>query len=119
MNAKKKMGIKTGDTVVVITGKQAPATVDGKVQYTTGKVTKAFPATGRIIVEGVNVVTRHQKPRGQGMPGGIIHKEAPIDASNVMLLCPKCSKPTRIAYKVLEDGTKVRYCKKCGAAFEK
>ena len=97
MNAKKKMGIKTGDTVVVITGKQAPATVDGKVNYTTGKVTKAFP----------------------GMPGGIIHKEAPIDASNVMLLCSKCNKPTRIAYKVLEDGTKVRYCKKCNATFEK
>ena len=112
MNAKKKMGIKTGDTVVVITGKQAPATVDGKV-------TKAFPATGRVIVEGVNMVTRHQKARGQGMPGGIIHKEAPIDASNVMLLCSKCNKPTRIAYKVLEDGTKVRYCKKCNATFEK
>ena len=53
------------------------------------------------------------------MPGGIIHKEAPIDASNVMLLCSKCNKPTRIAYKVLEDGTKVRYCKKCNATFEK
>ena len=119
MNAKKKMGIKTGDTVVVITGKQAPATVDGKVNDTTGKVTKAFPATGRVIVEGVNMVTRHQKARGQGMPGGIIHKEAPIDASNVMLLCSKCNKPTRIAYKVLEDGTKVRYCKKCNATFEK
>lgn len=119
MNAKKKLSIKTGDTVVVITGKQAPKLVDGKPQYTTGKVTKAYPATGRIIVEGVNVVTRHQKPRGQGMPGGIIHKEAPIDASNVMLLCSKCNKPTRIAYKVLEDGTKVRYCKKCGATFEK
>jgi len=118
MNANKKMGIKTGDTVVVITGKQAPKMVDGKPQYTTGKVTKAFPATGRVIVEGVNVVTRHQKARGQGMPGGIIHKEAPIDASNVMLLCPKCNKPTRIAYKVLENGKKVRICKKCDATFE-
>lgn len=121
MNAKKKMGIKTGDTVVVITGKQAPKTVDGKKVYTTGKVTKVFTQTGRVIVEGVNMVTCHQKPRGQGMPGGIIHKEAPIDASNVMLLCPKCNRPMRIAYKVLEDGKKVRYCKhaNCGATFEK
>jgi large subunit ribosomal protein L24 len=118
MNAKKKMGIKSGDTVVVITGKQAPQTVDGKKTYTTGKVNKAFPQEGRVIVEGVNMVTVHQKPRGQGLPGGIIRKEAPIDASNVMLLCPKCNKATRIAYKILEDGKKVRVCKKCNATFE-
>lgn len=119
MSTKKKMGIKSGDTVVVITGKQAPQVVDGKKTYTTGKVTKAFPKEGRVIVEGVNMATVHQKPRGQGMPGGIIHKEAPIDASNVMLLCPNCKKATRIAYRFLEDGAKVRYCKKCNANFEK
>ena len=104
------MNVKTGDTVVVISGKDK-----GKQ----GKIQKSFPAVEKIIVEGVAMVKKHQKPRGQGMPGGIIHKEAPIDASNVMLLCSKCNKPTRIAYKVLEDGTKVRYCKKCNATFEK
>ena len=107
-----KMHVRTGDTVLVLSGADK-----GKK----GKVQKAFPENGRVIVEGVNIVKKHQKPRGQGMPGGIIHKEAPIDASNVMLLCPKCNRPTRIAYKVLEDGKKVRYCKhaNCGATFEK
>ena len=107
-----KLFVKTGDTVKVITGED---------KGTTGKVQSVNPETGRIVVEKVNMVKKHQKPRGQGMPGGIIHKEAPIDASNVMLLCPKCNRPTRIAYKVLEDGKKVRYCKhaNCGATFEK
>ena len=105
-----KLHVKAKDQVIVIAGKDK-----GKK----GSVVTAFPKTGKVIVEGVNIVTKHQKPRGQGMPGGIIHKEAPIDASNVMLLCSKCNKPTRIAYKVLEDGTKVRYCKKCNATFEK
>ena len=105
-----KLHVKAKDQVIVIAGKDK-----GKK----GSVVTAFPQTGKVIVEGVNIVTKHQKPRGQGMPGGIIHKEAPIDASNVMLLCSKCNKPTRIAYKVLEDGTKVRYCKKCNATFEK
>ena len=122
MNAKKKLGIKTGDTVVVITGKQAPKLVDGKPQYTTGKVTQAYPATGRIIVEGVNVVTRHQKPRGQGMPGGIIDQEAAIPACKVMLVCPSCKKATRVAHKfVVVEGQapkKVRACKKCGATID-
>ena len=62
----------------------------------------------------MKMVKKHQKPRGQGMPGGIIEKEAPIDASNVMLVCPKCGKPTRIAHKIT-DGKKARICKKCGA----
>ena len=73
----------------------------------------AFPKTGKVIVEGVNLVTKHQKPRGQGMPGGIIHKEAAIDASNVMLVCQKCGKPARFGWKVNSDGSKVRICKKC------
>ena len=104
------MKLKKGDNVIVIAGKDK-----GKA----GKILVVDRKKNRVIVEGVNMVTRHQKARGQGMPGGIIHKEAPIDASNVMLLCSKCNKPTRIAYKVLEDGTKVRYCKKCNATFEK
>ena len=104
-----KMHVRTGDTVLVLSGADK-----GKK----GKVQKAFPENGRIIVEGVNIVKKHQKPRGQGMPGGIIHKEAAIYASKVMLVCSKCGKATRNAHKVLEDGKKVRVCKKCGAAFE-
>ena len=85
------MHVKSGDTVMVITGADA-----GKK----GKVQKAFPETGRVIVEGVNIVKKHQKPRGQGMPGGIVEKEAAINASNVMIVCPKCGKPTRVGHKV-------------------
>ena len=64
------------------------------------------------------MVTKHQKARAQGQPGGIVHKEAYIDASNVMLVCAKCGKATRVAHKVLEDGKKVRVCKKCGAQID-
>lgn len=109
MNVPKKLSIKSNDNVVVISGKDK-----GK----TGKVLTAYPKTGRVIVEGVAMATRHQKPRTQGAPGGIIHKEAAIDASNVMLLCGKCGKATRVAHQFLEDGQKVRACKKCGAAFD-
>ena len=103
-----KLNVKVGDTVMVITGE------DSNKKNNTGKVQKVFPETGKIIVEGMNMVKRHQKPRGQGMPGGIIEKEAAIDASNVMVVCPKCGKPTRVAHK-LENGKNVRVCKKCGA----
>lgn len=103
------MHVRSNDTVVVISGKDK-----GKK----GKVIAASPKTGKVIVEGVAMATKHQKPRQQGAPGGIIHKEAAIDASNVMLVCDKCGKATRHAHKVLEDGSKVRACKKCGAAFE-
>ena len=103
------MHIRSKDTVVVITGKD---------KGSKGKVLEAFPKTGKIVVEGVAIATKHQKPRQQGVPGGIIKKEAAIDASNVMLVCPKCGKGTRIVYSVLENGTKVRVCKKCGANIE-
>ena len=81
---------------------------------TKGKITAAFPKTHKVIVEGANMVTRHQKARNAMQPGGIIKKELPIDASNVMLVCPKCGKATRVAHKI-EDGKKSRICKKCGA----
>ena len=103
------MHIRSKDTVVVITGKD---------KGSKGKVLEAFPKTGKIVVEGVAIATKHQKHRQQGVPGGIIKKEAAIDASNVMLVCPKCGKGTRIGYSVLENGTKVRVCKKCGANIE-
>ena len=109
-----KLFVKTGDTVKVITGEDKGAT---------GKVQKVFPETGRVIVEKVNMVKKHQKPRGQGMPGGIIEKEAAIDASNVMIVCPKCGKAAKMGHKI-NDGEgkasrrKVRVCKECGATIE-
>ena len=105
MNAK-KIHVRTGDTVVVISGDEK-----GKK----GKILRSLPSDGKVVVEGVAMVSKHQKPRGQGMQGGIIKKEAAISASKVMLVCAKCGKATRIAHKILEDGKKVRVCKKCGA----
>ncbi|HHT07821.1 MAG TPA: 50S ribosomal protein L24 [Clostridiales bacterium] len=100
-----KVHVKTKDEVIVISGK------DKGVK---GKVLAVSPKTGRVTVEGVAMVTKHQKSRAQGQPGGIINKEAPIDASNVMLVCQKCGKPSRAGKKVQDDGTKIRVCKKCG-----
>ena len=112
--AKAKLHVKTGDNVVVISGKDK-----GKQ----GKIQKAFPATGRVVVEGIALVKRHQKPRGQGMPGGIINKEAAIPASKVMIVCPSCKAPTRVGHTFINvDGKdkKVRVCKRknCGAQID-
>ena len=104
----KKLHVKRGDLVEVISGKDK-----GK----RGKVVTAFPETGRVIVEGVAMVKKHQKARVQGQESGILHMEAPIDASNVMRVCSKCEKPARTGVKILEDGSKVRYCKKCQEVF--
>ena len=98
------MNIRRDDKVVVLSGK------DKGVE---GKVLKADPKAGKVVVEGVNVATKHQKPRTQGEEGGIIKVETPIYACKVMVVCPKCKKPTRVAHK-LTDGKKVRVCKKCG-----
>ncbi len=111
------MHIRSKDQVVVISG-------DDKGKK--GKVLTAYPKTGKVVVEGVAVVTKHQKPRQQGQPGGIIHQESAIDASNVMLVCPKCGAATRIGRiaDIVEkdDGTKVkkmvRVCKKCKAKID-
>ena len=98
--------IKKNDTVVVLSGKDK-----GKQ----GKVLAVMPADRKVIVEGINVVSRHTKPRKQGEQGGILQKEAPIYACKVQKVCPKCNKPTRPAHKMLADGKKVCVCKKCGA----
>ena len=106
------MFVKAKDQVVVISGKD---------KGTKGKVVTAAPKTGKVVVEGVAIATKHQKSRQQGQPGGIVKKEAFIDASNVMVICPKCGQPTRIAHKIAEvtgkDGKakqkSVRVCKKC------
>ena len=103
-----KMNIKSGDEVLVIAGKDK-----GKK----GKVIEVLPKKGKAIVEGVAVATKHVKPKAQGQTGGIIKQELPIDASNVMVVCSKCKKATRAARKVLEDGSIVRVCKKCGETF--
>ena len=99
------MNVKKGDTVIVLSGKDK-----GKQ----GKVLSVLPKESKVIVEKVNIVSRHTKPRKQGEEGGILKKEAPIYACKVQKVCPKCNKPTRIGHKV-EGGKKVRVCKKCGA----
>ena len=99
------MNIKKDDKVVVLSGK------DKKKE---GKVMVADPKNNKVIVEGVNVATKHQKAMKQGQEGGIIKVETPIYASKVQLVCPKCGKATRVAHKLV-DGKKVRCCKKCGA----
>ncbi len=99
------MNIIKNDKVVVLSGKDK-----GKE----GKVLEAMPADKKVIVEGVNVATCHVKPRKQGEEGGIIRKEIPMYVSKVMLVCPKCSKATRVGHKTV-DGKNVRTCKKCGA----
>jgi len=98
------MKIITSDTVLVTTGKDK-----GK----TGKVVRAFPDAGKLIIEKVNVITKHIKARGEGQPGQKVQFEKPIDASNVMLVCPNCKKPARVGYTVLKNGKKARVCKKC------
>ena len=100
------MSIRKDDTVVVLSGKDK-----GKQ----GKVLEVMPKDKKVIVEKVNIVSRHTKPRQQGEQGGIIKKEAPLYACKVMRVCPKCNKPTRPAHRVGKDGKKVRVCKKCGA----
>ena len=104
-----KLFVKKGDTVVVIAGKEK-----GK----TAKVLEVSPKSNKVLVENVNVVTKHQKQKSQEEKGGIIKKSAPIEASNVMVICPDCGKATRVAHKEV-DGKKVRICKKCGASLDK
>ena len=108
--AKNKVHVKKGDTVVVIAGKDK-----GKK----GKVLAVLPSENRVIVEGVNMITKHVKPSAKVQQGGIIHQEGKLDASNVMYYCSKDKMGVRTGFKFLEDGTKVRYCKKCGETFNK
>lgn len=111
------MHVRSKDQVVVISG-------DDKGKK--GKILAAYPKTGKVTVEGVAMVTKHQKPRRQGQPGGIIHQESAIDASNVMLVCPKCGAATRVGHVAevaqKDDGKKIkkmiRVCKKCKAKID-
>lgn len=96
--------IKKNDTVLVTTGREK-----GKK----GRVLSVDPSEDKLLIERINIIKRHMKPSKKYTQGGIIEKEAPLHISNVMLLCPKCEKPTRIAHTVLADGQKVRTCKRC------
>lgn len=104
-----KLRVKKGDTVMVITGKDSRKT---------GKILRIFSKKERVVVEGLNIVKKHTRARGN-QPGGIEEKEAPLHISNVMLYCQKCGKPVRAKRNLLENGEKVRVCVKCGEAFDK
>ncbi len=109
------MHVKTGDEVLVISGRDK-----GK----RGKIKQAMPRVNRVVVEGLNIIKRHSRPRGPGRPGGIIEREAPLHASNVMLICPSCDRASRTGHRFLEEldhkgrQRKVRFCKACDAAID-
>ena len=105
----KKIHVKKGETVMVVSGKD---------KNKKGKVLVVMPKTGKVIVEGINIATKHTKARKQGDVGGIVKQEAPIYASKVMYVCDKCGTPARVGKKILSDGTKVRYCKKCNEVID-
>ncbi len=105
-----KLFVRRGDRVMVIAGKDK-----GKK----GKVIAAEPAKGKIKVEGINLIKKHSKPTQKVPQGGIREMEAPLYASKVMVLCPVCNKPTRVAKKITEAGERVRVCKKCGESLDK
>jgi large subunit ribosomal protein L24 len=99
-----KLHVKKDDLVMIVAGKDK-----GK----SGKVLRVLPEKERVLVENINLIKRHTRPSQTNNEGGIIEKEAPISISNVQLLCPGCSKPARTGIKILEDGNKARFCKKC------
>ena len=105
------MNIKKGDTVVRISGDGGK---DRDLTTNQGKVIATLPKENKVVVEGMNMVTCHIKPRRQGEEGGIMKRDAAIYACKVQVVCPKCGKPTRVGHKVA-DGKKTRVCKKCGA----
>ena len=104
-----KVHVRTGDEVVVI---------NGKYRGKRGKVMQVSPSEGKVIVEGVNIVKKHVKPRKMGEPGGIIEAESALYADKVQLICPKCGRPTRVGHKINADGKKVRVCKKADCLAE-
>ena len=103
------MQIRRNDSVMVIAGKER-----GK----TGKILRVLPDKDAVIIERVNLVKRHTRPRGPQQPGGIVEKEAAMHASDVMIMCDKCNAPVRIGRKILADGKKLRICRRCGEALE-
>ena len=110
MNVLRKAKLKKNDTVVVVTGRER-----GK----TGKVLRVLNERHAVLIERLNLVKRHMKPRGMQAPGGIVEKEAPIHISNVMLMCDRCNAPVRVGRRRLEDGRGVRVCRRCGDIVDK
>lgn len=104
-----KVHVKKGDTVLVLSGKDR----DKK-----GKVLKVIPEDSMVLVEGVNMTTKHVKPKSRYQQGGIIHQESPINSAKVMLVCERCGKPTKVAKQILEGGQKARACKKCNEVID-
>ena len=105
-----KVHVKTGDQVVVINGKDRGAR---------GKVLQVSPSEGKVIVEGINIVKKHVKPKKMGEAGGILNAESALYAAKVQVVCPKCGKPTRVGHVIdAKSGKKMRVCKKCSAQFE-
>ncbi len=103
------MGIRSGDTVIVISGKDR-----GKK----GRVIRAYPRKGAVLVQSINFIKRHTRPSQRNQRGGVVEHEAPLPVANVMLVCSRCNKPTRIEHTRLEDGSKTRRCKKCREVIE-
>lgn len=103
------MQIRKNDSVMVISGKEK-----GK----TGKVLRVLPKEDSVLIERLNLVKRHSRPRGPQQPGGIVEKEASIPVSNLMIMCDKCNAPVRIGHKILTDGGKIRICRRCGEALD-
>jgi large subunit ribosomal protein L24 len=108
--AAKKLHVKKNDMVMVIAGKEK-----GKA----GKVIGIFAEKGRVVVENLNMIKRHTRPSRANTQGGIVEKEAALDASNVLLLCGSCNQATRTGMRVLDNGSKVRFCKKCNEIVDK
>jgi large subunit ribosomal protein L24 len=102
--------IKKNDTVMVIVGRER-----GK----TGKVLRVLGEKGRVVIERLHMVKRHQKSRGQQAPGGVVEKEASIDLSNVMIMCDRCNAPARIGVRRLDDGSATRVCRRCGEVLDR
>ncbi|MCF6265182.1 MAG: 50S ribosomal protein L24 [Desulfuromusa sp.] len=105
-----KLHVRKNDLVKIIAGKE---------QGKTGKVLRVYPAKRRVLVESLNVIKRHTRPNQLNPEGGIVEKEAPLSLSNVMLVCGSCNQPTRTGIRLLEDGSKTRYCKKCNESVDK
>ncbi len=107
-----KLKLKKNDTVIVIKGKE-------RFAQKTGKVLKIFREEGKVVVQGVNFVKRHTRPSTKNQQGGILEKEAPLPLSNVMLYCPRCKKGARVGIKVLDNKTKLRFCRRCEETIDK
>lgn len=102
--------VRRGDTVVVIAGRER-----GK----RGKVLRVLPDKGRVVVEKINMIKKHQRPTQKLRQGGIIEREGPLNVSNVLLLCARCDRAVRVGIKILADGRKIRTCKRCGESIDK